>query len=389
MYSMLKIGSLTCAAIAVAMTGIATHPSLAQQAQAVGFDLFAGGSVDLNPDAATQLVDAARKAQAPGDCPLGRIIIFTAEGDPLFQEALGAARRDAVLGLLNGQGIDPSRFFVELKVFGTEASRLDTNFRHFRDIEPPKLTVTSMPEKGKKVRANQRITVKAIASDDANDWQSGIKSIDLTSEGGVPFGFHDYPLTCERPTPPRTLEGVYTVPANPPPVVRLRATAKDFAGKETYLSADFPIGDWYGTIIKKMNGGGHNHTVTVSFAFDVDASGTIKGRANAEIRTEEGVVPGCTFLWTYAPSQFDFPISGRRDGENFEIMLEPPGTVNATVRACQESGTPAILNPVSYATTKYRIAAQEGATNTVNLSAGALPWGVIMSDTITIHQALQ
>ena len=115
MYSMLKIGSLTCAAIAVAMTGIATHPSLAQQAQAVGFDLFAGGSVDLNPDAATQLVDAARKAQAPGDCPLGRIIIFTAEGDPLFQEALGAARRDAVLGLLNGQGIDPSRFFVEFE----------------------------------------------------------------------------------------------------------------------------------------------------------------------------------------------------------------------------------------------------------------------------------
>ncbi len=238
--------------------------------------------------------------------------------------------------------------------------------------------------------ANQRITVKAIASDNTNRWQTGIKSIDLTSEDGRPFGFQDYsqpPTTCQSPPPPRPLEGVYRVPSPAPPLVRLRATAKDFAGNEIDLWANFPTGDWYGSIIKKMNGGGHNHTVTVNFAFDVEASGTINGRASAGITTEGGEVPGCTFLWTYEPSQFDIPLSGRRDGENFEIMLEPPATVNATVSTCQGSGNPAVLNPVSYATTKYHIAAQEGATNTINLSAGALPWGMIMSDTITIHQA--
>ena len=177
------------------------------------------------------------------------------------------------------------------------------------------------------------------------------------------------------------------MPSPAPPLVRLRATAKDFAGNEIDLWANFPTGDWHGSIIKKMNGGGHNHTITVGFAFDVDASGAIKGRANAGISTEEGEVPGCTLLWTYEPSEFDIPLSGRRDGENFEIMLEPPSTVTATVSTCQGSGTPAALNPVSYGTTKYRISAQEGATNTVNLSAGELPWGVIMRDTITIHQA--
>ena len=38
------------------------------------------------------------------------------------------------------------------------------------------------------------------------------------------------------------------MPANPPSMVRLRAVAKDFAGNETELWAEFPTGDWYGTL---------------------------------------------------------------------------------------------------------------------------------------------
>jgi hypothetical protein len=213
------------------------------------FDLFTGDSVDLNPKEAQRFADAARKAQAPGECPLGRFTIFVPKGDPLFQQAMGAARRDAVLKFLNGQGITPSRFFADVTVGGTQNNvQLDLNAA--RDDIPPTLDVTWTPPKGTKVKANQRITAKAVARDDANRWQIGINTIDLNVDGGGSFGFEDFPRpprTCERPPPPRTLDGVYTVPANPPPLVRLHAIAKDYAGNETDVWAEFPTGDWYGT----------------------------------------------------------------------------------------------------------------------------------------------
>jgi hypothetical protein len=94
----------------------------------------------------------------------------------------------------------------------------------------------------------------------------------------------------------------------------------------------FPTGDWHGTIKKTVKGGGHNHTINIDYAFEIERSGTIKGRSRAKIATEAGEVPGCTILWTYSPSEFDIPLSGRRDGENFEIEIEP-GTTAATIRS--------------------------------------------------------
>jgi hypothetical protein len=97
-------------------------------------------------------------------------------------------------------------------------------------------------------------------------------------------------------------------------------------------------------------------------------------------------------LWTYSPSEFDIPLSGRRDGENFEIELDP-GTTTATISlagACaagQPSNTiPGHLNPAVYPETKHRISARDGATDTVERTAGTLPWGVIMRSTIEIRR---
>ena len=53
---------------------------------------------------------------------------------------------------------------------------------------------------------------------------------------------------CGRDNPVRTYEATYTVPSNPPPVVQLRAYARDFAGHETWEDAEFPTSDWHGTI---------------------------------------------------------------------------------------------------------------------------------------------
>jgi hypothetical protein len=151
-----------------------------------------------------------------------------------------------------------------------------------------------------------------------------------------------------------------------------------------------PTGDWHGTIKKTAKGGGHNHTVDIDFGFDIDPSGMLKGRAHARITTAEGEVPGCTMLWIYSPREFEIPLSGRRDGESFEIKLEP-GTITATieVRSCGEgggqSGTSSQPTPL-YPVQEYRISAQDGATNTVDSTQGALPWGVVMRDTITLHR---
>ena len=286
-----RTGSLCCAAVAAAMFGMtALAPAVAQQAQTAGivtFDLFPGDSVELDPNEARKLLDAARQAQVPGDCPLGRITIFVPEGEPMFQDAMGKARRDAVLQFLNVNGIDPSRFFADVRMFGGDGPGNDAQLEYTPpDKEPPKLNVTSTPEKGKKVRAGERITVKAIARDDANPWQTGIKSIDLTAEGAGPFGFQEYALACDRPSPPRTLQGVYTVPANPPPLVRLRATAKDFAGNEIDLWANFPTGDWYGWIDWRIPIPGGRLWGRLDLTFDYDGQGNLKGQMAGDSHVE-------------------------------------------------------------------------------------------------------
>lgn len=299
-----RIGSLQCAAVTVAIIGsVVLPPASAQQEQTAGivtFDLFgAGSSIELNPDEARKLLDAARQARVPGDCPLGRITIFMPEGDPMFQQGTGRARRDVVLHFLDLNGIDASRFFADVLVFGGENTGNDAQLQYTPpDRELPKLNVTSTPEKGKKVTAGQRITVKAIARDDADRWQTGIKSIDLAAEGGGLFGFQDYPLTCDRPPPPRTLQGVYTVPANPPPLVRLGAIAKDFAGKEVELWADFPTGDWYGSLKLDAITPFYSNHARLGITLDYDGQGNLTGHMAGEVSAAVSSGVECAFSVT-------------------------------------------------------------------------------------------
>jgi hypothetical protein len=289
--------SLIVAVFAIGGAGfLAPTAAVAQTPGTAGpitFSLFSGDGVDVNPKSAQRLVDAMRKAQAPGECPLGRLTIRAPKGDPLFQPALADARRDVVLRYLNSQGIDVSRFIVETVVSGMKGQddvRLDLNAA--RDDIAPTLDVTWTPPKGSKVTVGTRITAKAVAKDDANLWQSGINTIDLNVDGGGSFGFHDYPRPqppCANLPPPRTLDGVYTVRANPPPLVRLRAIAKDFAGNETEVWAEFPTGDWHGRIEWSTNSSttsqtslkttesSHTHTGYADFNLNYDGQGNLTG----------------------------------------------------------------------------------------------------------------
>lgn len=232
----------------------------AQQAQSADlpefstYDLFTDeeDSVDLRPEVLQQLADAIRKAQAPGSCSLGRLKIRVPTG--ALQDALLSARRDAVLAALDRLGVPVAgRLFVETSVAGGPGGT-DTVYEPALDKRPPKLDVIWTPEKGTPVEADRRITAKATASDDPTSWQTGLKNIKLTVEGGDrPFGFKEYPQDCEHSSPPRTLERFYIVPSPAPPMVRLRATARDYAGNETEVWADFPTGNLTG-LWKYMDG---------------------------------------------------------------------------------------------------------------------------------------
>jgi hypothetical protein len=164
------------------------------------------------------------------------------------------------------------------------------------------------------VKAKQRITAKAVARDDANRWQSGINTIDLNVDGGGPFGFEDFPRPqppCERLPPPRTLDGVYTVPANPPPLVRLRAVTKDFAGNETELWADFPTGDWHGRIDWWIPAPSSRVWGRLDLAFDYDGKGNLTGRMVGDSYVESPARGEFCGMTTQTPAKLSAKLVGQ------------------------------------------------------------------------------
>lgn len=75
------------------------------------FNIFAGDSVDLNAAAATKLLGKLRPITAARGPHL--VIVQARKGDPLFQAALAAARRDALLAWLNANQILPELVKIE------------------------------------------------------------------------------------------------------------------------------------------------------------------------------------------------------------------------------------------------------------------------------------
>ena len=178
-----------CVTIATAMIGIgmtAIAPASAQTPGTAGpitFDLFDGNDVNVNPTphngSLTPRAGRRRRANArwDGSRSTCRQVI------PCSSRRSVRPGGAPVLAFLNSQGINPSRFFADVAVGGTQNNvRLDLDVS--QDTTAPSLDVTWTPPKGTKVRAGTRITARAIAKDDANLWQSGIKTIDLDVQGG-------------------------------------------------------------------------------------------------------------------------------------------------------------------------------------------------------------
>jgi hypothetical protein len=264
--------------------------ALAQQAKSAGIaadDLFWPNTPDFKPGAGAvaRLVNFVKQAQSPGSqCPTD--VDFTVMGGlhpdgPLMSEALAAARRDAIAAVLKGFG--PS-VRITAKTSKGLVSMVSLNAQSAKDNEKPKLDTNSVPRKGKKVKAGDKITVTMVARDHANLWQSGIKTIQLVaeSEGGRFIASENYPPApsgCTALPPERRVEATYTVPSNPPPIVRLAALAEDYAGHMDTDVGEFPTkGDWYGRIDWSSRDPNSRRWGRLELTFDYDRQGNLTGQ---------------------------------------------------------------------------------------------------------------
>lgn len=216
------------------------------------------------------------------------IKVVVAKGDLLFQNALGQARRDVIDAVLRKQGVSAERYAVD---YGGMGAKDDVQVEHgdiIPDKQPPTLVMTSVRPKGSKVKAHEKIEVKMVATDRANEWQTGIKSIYLqdisTDPNGIlvpqPADYGRLPDPCNAATMQRTHVVTYTVPSPAPLKVRLRALAEDFAGNIGTDIAEYPTGDWQGSIDWRT----HHPTATgrnwgrLDLTIDYDGQGNLKGR---------------------------------------------------------------------------------------------------------------
>ena len=182
------------------------------------------------------------------------------------------------------------------------------------DTDKPSLKTTSVPPKGTKVKAGSTIKVRMDASEEygatRENWQTGVKKIWLRDESrnqyvSPQFENNGLPQPCERKLWKKSLEVTYTVPENPPPIIRLRAIAEDFAGNKDDDVAEFPTGDWSGRLEWSMRVGPAQGWSRFYGAADLAVNavgqgalaGTIEGTANME-----GDSPECPHVTTLAPT---------------------------------------------------------------------------------------
>jgi hypothetical protein len=176
------------------------------------------------------------------------------------------------------------------------------------DTVPPRVTLTTNPSNGVKVKAGDKIQLTGIAEELKNaGWQTGVQKIEIwqtapTSEQEVIETYNSFAnKSCGAKSWKQTMQAfTYTVPNNPPASITFCAYATDFAGNEaksdncaTFYTGLFTIkGSWQNHLL--VNSNGH---ATLDQVANFTASGqpdnTMKG--NVQVTTidiETGIV-GC------------------------------------------------------------------------------------------------
>ena len=144
-----------------------------------------------------------------------------------------------------------------------------------------------------------------------------MKKLQLIDEGPnpvvTPRWEGDQMRACAAKQWKQFLEVTYTVPPNPPPVIRLRAVAEDFAGNTDQDFAEFPTGDWYGTFEWAHSCQGptlKDDTVGISdLALNDDGRGNLTGALVGSTPHRRQAMATCSYSYV-APGGFTAKLIG-------------------------------------------------------------------------------
>ncbi len=212
------------------------------------------------------------------------------------------------------------------------------------DTSDPTVKVISTPARGTKVRAGDKINLKVTANEQRSggSWQTGVKVIQITAEpGGLvkdPWvNPSNLPKACDDKTWEQKDEATYTVPKNPPLIIKICVIAEDYAGNQGVKCGEFPTGDvWKGTMHTEAQASfdpGRANAYSCSSAFDatlrlVIARGEISGEGRAVYASST-----CNFAAVPRCDSILFKLQGRAFSDRLEIHfvfteLVPPKCVN-------------------------------------------------------------
>jgi hypothetical protein len=118
------------------------------------------------------------------------------------------------------------------------------------DTHTPMAFLASQPLPGAQVNAGDTIVVEITADDKSSvdSVISGIASVTLTADGHEVDGLEfTGPEACDKSRLRRVVQLEYVVPENPPELVTLVATVRDYEGHETTVESSYPtVGLWTG-----------------------------------------------------------------------------------------------------------------------------------------------
>lgn len=240
------------------------------------------------------------------------------------------------------------------------------------DTLAPRVQTISSIKRGTKVKEGDRITLDVTAQEKRRNgpWQTGVKIIQVTAEPG---GLVDKPWTnpsnlpkpCDQKTWSQQYKATYTVPKNPPPIIRICSIAEDYQGNQSSQCGEFPTGDvWKGTLHAKssqfwvsVDGSAQclNEEWDIDLELVVAGDGSVTGNGSGQLVS----MPKCSSSPSGLPFGLELEghaiscpdIRGRFDGKEFQLQFpnaipdggtlggilslsgEPPGHNTPTLRA--------------------------------------------------------
>ena len=207
------------------------------------------------------------------------------------------------------------------------------------DTQAPRLDVKSKPARGK-VNTGDKISLKVRSYEVRNGgpWQSGVMDIQVIADPGGLVTSKDYlqyrGKACGEKSWEQNLDATYTVPSNPPPIIKLCALTHDFAGNPNTKCGEFRTGNtWKGKLhlvssIASSDYGllCNNETFNGEFSFVVAPNGQVQGKGSAH----EVAPPQCNFHYPPPAMQTEFEVKGiavrgASDWSKFQLSFAQTG----------------------------------------------------------------